>query len=89
MSTKAERLREFKAIIKEIMCNDDTDVYEEDSDGVCPKCGTMFERPGHIRVGHPGVFCPVCREHGYTVVGVVHFTPDAHLNILPDSLMTA
>jgi len=54
----------------------DLDRERYDMEGVCPKCFSVFERPDHIPVGHPGYFCPVCKEKGYLMIGIVHFTPD-------------
>jgi hypothetical protein len=58
-------------------------------EGVCPKCHTEFKRPDHVPPNHPGYFCPACKEEGYAVLGVVHFTPDINANILPEEVMTA
>jgi hypothetical protein len=58
-------------------------------DGICPKCDTEFERPDYIKPNHSGFKCPVCKSHGYMTVGVIHFTPDINLNIIPKEITTA
>lgn len=57
--------------------------------GICGVCSSVFERPKHVPMGHPGYFCPVCREDGRVLVGVVSFTPDTKLNKLPLEVSTA
>jgi len=61
-----------------------------DPNGLCYVCHTMFERPNiEITKEHPGFLCPCCKEHGYSIVGVVQFTPDCQLNVLPEGISTA
>lgn len=43
--------------------------------GRCPKCHTEFEFLGEGLPSEAGCLCPVCKEKGHAVVGVIHFEP--------------
>ncbi|OGM09259.1 hypothetical protein A2Z67_04950 [Candidatus Woesebacteria bacterium RBG_13_36_22] len=43
------------------------------TDAECPKCGTVFRWTQNTPPGDNGIFCPVCKERRYTLLGVVYF----------------
>ncbi len=41
-------------------------------DAECPKCNSLFRWNNHD-IPDNGVFCPVCRERNYVLLGVINF----------------